>query len=218
MTATLATDHAYGLEPLTPEQADLVAANTGLIGWTLRKKCLGITTGGYDQTDAWQDGWLGLCRAAATHDPDGARPFVRHAIDCIWASITRGRGLYSGRNWRRARGRQDVDRTLPLSLNVARYDRNGEWAELGDTLPAATADPATLAEASDTLDRCVAAGRRACRDATDLAVLAWIVDADDHRPAHALAGPAGMTASAIRNRRLRLIDHMADHRTTTAQG
>lgn len=199
--------HGYGLDHLTAAQAATVDRNLGLIGWTITHPAAPLISRLYTCDDAYQDGWLGLCHAATTH-PDDPR-FAGLAIRRIYHEIHRGRGLVEGRNWRRRQVRRHHgDRLEPLSLHTPTSSTRPD-ATLADTLPDPTPGPAERAATLDLCRRAIDAGHRACNDHIDRAVLAWILDPTDTRPAHELARLHDRHPEAIRRRRLRLTDRMA---------
>jgi hypothetical protein len=97
---------------LTDEQAETVAANLGLVGWVLGK----AGTPEREWDDSWQDGVLGLCRAAQLFDPDRGFRFSTYARAWIMQGIQKGRDELLGSGFRRARDR-GVEWSPPLSLD-----------------------------------------------------------------------------------------------------
>jgi hypothetical protein len=187
------------LGPITDQQQTLMAEHEALIGFTIRTQCAGHFGPGYDVDDAWQDGWFGLAAAAAKYQPELGK-FSPLAVREITKAIRRGQGIAHGRNWRRkTTQRRTIDRTTVATLDALDLDR----------LTATTPDPEAVAVANDLYDRAVAAGRRACTDHIDRAVLAWILDPNDTRPSDELAALYRRSGQAIRNRRHRLTDTMA---------
>lgn len=202
--------HGANLPTITPALAAQIAEHERLIRWTIRHRARPLIQGGYTADDAWQDGWLGLAKAVATYGTDHPR-FPLRAISCIWHEICRGRGIAEGRNWRRAPERRDwIDRAATRSTETW----VAEDQTIGDLLEAPDPAPDQAALDADDLARAVAAGRRACGDHIDRAVLAWILNPYDERPARLVAQCLHRHPEAIRRRRMRLTDRMARALTT----
>lgn len=199
--------HGHNVTRLDPDQADQVAANDRLIHWVIEHKCRGIVDDGYGYADAYQDGWLGLAAAVQIHS--NSDRFARHAVDQIWKGIVRGRGLHSGRNWRRkAHRRTAIDRPPVFSLSETLDLGEGEGSTLADRVPDHRPGPDQVVTDALDLAAAVTAGRRACTDHIDRAVLAWMLDPTDERPIHDLATQFRRNPEAIRRRRLRILDRM----------
>lgn len=111
---------------LTAEQAAVVEANLGLVGHVIGR--MGIYGDSHD--DAYQDGVLGLMRAAQKYDPAKAR-FSTYA--CIWIrqAIGRGHEMAEGRSYRYAR-EHGLEWSAPLSLDAVLGD--GDDYSLADFL------------------------------------------------------------------------------------
>lgn len=208
MTApTALLRHGSDVRTITDTDTERIEAHSHLIAKVISRYCPNITDDGYTYSDAWQDGWLGLAAAVQRH-PDGPA-FTAKARSSIWSSIRRGRGLHSGRNWRRrADTRTPHDRHNRRSLNAPVHSGDG-WDELGATIPDTTAGTDTTAMAAIDLATAIDAGHRACTDHIDRAVLAWILNPLDARPAHELAQLYRRDPETIRQRRIRLISRMA---------
>lgn len=152
---------------LTPAQSEMVAANTGLIGFMLRTKAKHLVGDTYDEADAWQDGVFGLARAVQLYDPSLGYRFSTYALPLIFQSIQRGRGRIESAAWRNAYSEgRSRDFEAPLSLDHEYSNADGS-ADLGDMLPDVHAHPDADATAIEAVDRL----RAACRDDLDHAVL-----------------------------------------------
>lgn len=83
--------------PLTPEQQNYVTANSGLIGFTIQRDCRGLVARRNERCrsrrleweDAWQVGYLGLCRAARIFEPARGLKFGTIAWYQIRSAIQR---------------------------------------------------------------------------------------------------------------------------------
>jgi hypothetical protein len=98
---------------LTPEQADMVAANTGLIGHVI--KIMHIPPREHD--DRWQDGTLGLIRAVQLYEPERGFTFATYAVYWIRQAVAKGREVEEGAAFRQAK-RTDTPYRAPLSLDA----------------------------------------------------------------------------------------------------
>lgn len=110
---------------LTAVEQARVAENLGLIQFTIDRYCRYLQP--HELDDAWQDGVLGLCRAAQRFDPDKGR-FSTIAVYWIRQSVERGRFSLEGVNYRRAHRHGDRYQP-PTSLDVPLGDPGG------DTIP-----------------------------------------------------------------------------------
>lgn len=149
---------------LTPAQSEMVLANTGLIGFVLKRNRF-LVGGVYEEIDAWQDGFFGLVRAVQKFDPGLGYTFATYAPPQIRAAIQRGRGRSEGKQWRTAAAEGTLDQ-LEAALSLDGLVVDGE-IELGDVLPDRHATPDADAVAIEAVDRL----RSACRDDLDHAVL-----------------------------------------------
>ena len=151
---------------LTPAQADMLAANTGLIGFMLKTRAKHLVGGVYDNADAWQDGVFGLARAVQLFDPDRGYRFSTYALPLIFQSIQRGRGRCESKRWREAYANNEARSWEPdLSLDYQPDDSSA--APIADLLPDLDAHPESDAVAAEATSRL----REACRDDLDHAVL-----------------------------------------------
>lgn len=77
--------------PLTEAQRALVADNLGLVGWYIRQRVRGVGRPGAERdfADLFQEGCLGLARAARTYDPARGIPFAAFAAWRVRAAISR---------------------------------------------------------------------------------------------------------------------------------
>lgn len=100
---------------LTPEQADMVAANTGLISLVVKPHMV-------DYDDAFQDGVLGLARATQKFDPSKGFKFSTYAYQWIRQAVNEGRTIRSEHGQKNARrvygyGNADPD-SLPVLVSL----------------------------------------------------------------------------------------------------
>ncbi len=82
---------AAKVNPLTPEQQELVRDNLGLIGVHLRRFVPGLARPKRDREwpDLFQEGCLGLIRAAVDFDPARGIPFAAFALPRIHQAVSR---------------------------------------------------------------------------------------------------------------------------------
>lgn len=103
-------------------QRNLVENNRNLVYATIRR----YIGGGYvTNEDMVSDGFLGLCKAAATFDPDRSVMFSTYAVKCILSEITKE----FRHRMCKCRGCGDV----PVSLNQT-YMLSDEFVELLDII------------------------------------------------------------------------------------
>ena len=85
-------EHAVKTRPLTPSQQQLVRENMGLVAVHLKRR-LPNERNRPDGADRWdelfQDGCVGLIRAAETFDPCRGVPFAAHALENIQRAVDR---------------------------------------------------------------------------------------------------------------------------------
>lgn len=76
---------------LTGEQRRLVETNMGLVTWHIRRNVQGIDRPSRDREwdDLFQEGCLGLARAAATYDRDSGVAFTTFAVRRIQSAVNR---------------------------------------------------------------------------------------------------------------------------------
>lgn len=118
------------MERLTPDQAQMVADNLGLIWRHVgKRRAAGMPEDRAE--DTFQDGVFGLIRAAQKFDPDRGCTFSTYAEAWIRQSMSRGAGFFEGRAFRRAVV-NGTDWQRPVSLDVV-YGEDGD-TDLGDFL------------------------------------------------------------------------------------
>lgn len=176
---------------LTDDERAMVEANTGLVAFVLRRRR--TPTDRWD--DAWQNGMLGLLRAAQMFEPAKGFRFSTYALTWIQACVQRGAEVEAGANARRA-GKDGIE-WAPLSLDL---EFGPEGLLLRDIV-AAGDDPAAAAVAAvhqvDVLERFTSL----CRDDFDRALILGL--ADGRRPT-AIARQHGQPESVARFRVARI--------------
>lgn len=186
---------------LTPKQQAMVTDNLGLIHFTINQYYRHLA----DDPDSYQDGVLGLIRAARDFNPAKAR-FSTYAVIWIRREVGRGRDTRMGLNYRHARY-AGHDYQPPLSLDQLITVDDGDSTTLADYLPAAGPQPHDEIE-----DRAlVAVTTRVlvhhARDEIDRDVISRLFDRlNDQRPdsRKAIGDRHGLTAEGVRQREVRL--------------
>jgi len=188
------------LDGATPEHWQIVLDNTGLVWRHVNRMRLVESC----REDAYQDGLLGLLRAAMLFDPDRGYTFATYADAWIRQYIAKGRARVEGKNYRRAVASGDTY-TPPESLDADLGSDNG--FTLAELLPDRT-DPCDDVERHLALD-VVLAG---CNDSIDLAILG-LMALDGGVPLREIAEDNSVSVQTVRNRRLRL-RHLASTAVT----
>ena len=193
---------------LTVAEQDVVAKNLGLVQWTIGRFFGGMKQADYD--DAWQDGVVGLCRAAQKFDPGRGIRFATYAPFWIRQAIERGRGDFEGVSFRTAMNTGRIgDYRPPISLEYQRgFDGGDRMADAGQsTIGADLEDPGELFEERVCLRDLIERVGDACQDEVDRSIIEAgrvMVDvAACHRDV-AVAERHGLSSEAIRRRRLKL--------------
>lgn len=179
---------------LTPAQAEMVMANTGLIGFVL-KRTRWLVGGVYTEQDAWQDGFFGLVRAVQKFDPSLGYRFSTYAPAQIKSAIQHGRGRAEGKRWRTAADAGELDQLeYPVSLDGLVVDGD---IELGEALPSPGPSPE-----DEAITREVIAWLRstACQDVLDRAVLDAMLAGESTHAAAVRLGYSHTTGSNRANR------------------
>lgn len=195
------------LPPLTDDESKMVAANLGLVQWTMNRWFSHLKP--HEHEDAWQDGVLGLMRAVQKFDPATAR-IATYAPIWIRQSIDRGREQFEGVNYRAAkRAGRVVDYKTPVPLSTDAMRDNG-WGthDIGTTLVDPTAQVDESACWRDVLDRLAAA----CVDDIERAILRAAFDmADAQVPERdqVVAAEFGVSKELVRRRRRRMFARAA---------
>lgn len=184
-------------EPLTPEQADMVANNMGLVYRHANR------LPDHLRDDAVQDAVFGLARAAQKYDPSRGFTFATYADNWIRQAIQRGRGNFEGIDWRRATQSGDPLPAPPARLDMVIGDGD---AELG-LLAVMTTDDDVTDEIDGQLlveqiehHLCAHAGQLSDTDRVVLAEMLWW----DRSSARTLAERLGVSRQAVESRRRKL--------------
>lgn len=151
---------------LTPAQQAMVEANTGLVGFVLRRRRCPPEM--WD--DQFQDGLIGLMRAAQLFDPSKGYRFSTYAVGWIRAGLQKGERNFQGRSYRVA---QDGRGTwqAPLSLDASLSEGDLEEITLGDAVLVDDRDPADDVIRDLDQSLIMRATLAACRDDLDRAVM-----------------------------------------------
>lgn len=167
---------------------------------------------GYNRDDAWQDGYFGLEEAIRRWDPRRGELSTIATIYIIKA-IRKGRGTYGGINYRReTRGSSSVPR-LPVSL-----DRSSGYEdsviEVRVISDGTELDPESQAERSVLIELVKSVGPAMCCNDVDRAVLASLIDFDDHRSVAAkhrdIGDRFGLSSETVRQRQHALIERIRE--------
>jgi RNA polymerase sigma factor (sigma-70 family) len=143
---------------LTDAQRAVVEDNFGLVGFTISRYFPHLA----GDPDAFQDGVLGLMRAALDYDPARAR-ISTYAVPWIRQALGRGQERRMGKNYRAARYRGE-EYTPPLSLDSLVAGDGDDGLPLEGKVTAEVPDPAD--QVAERLDATLLARRvwGACRD------------------------------------------------------
>lgn len=183
-------------ERLTPEQQKMVEANTGLVGFALKRR----RTPPDQWDDAFQDGLVGLMRAVQLFDPDRGYTFATYAMYWIRQGIQKGQRDFEGVSFRAAQdGRGEWAPTLSLdvtNVGAGEHDVTGGGA-FGEGVLAADDDPAEEALRAGHEALLVAASMGLCRDELDRAV---IIATAQGTPLTRVALEFGVSRETPRNR------------------
>lgn len=202
--STVVTVEGWGrpLPPLTDHERATVEANTGLVSVVLRRR----HTPNSEWDDSYQDGLLGLMRAAQLYDPTRGIRFSTYAYNWISDAVARGRRRLLGRSYRSA---YDAGHPwhAPLSLDVPIGD--------GDTFGTLTLIDDYPGPDDQATDVALLAELAAHVDRMDLDRLDRIIAGEVLRPHgragdRAIAARCGVSSEIIRRRRHRLQARLRD--------
>lgn len=188
------------MPPLDDAERMLVEQNTGLVGFVLRRR----HTPDNEWDDSFQDGLIGLMRAAQKFDPARGYQFSTYAMAWIRQAVQRGTGLREGVNWRRVYVQRAEGATYeaPLSLDHHTAGHEDEHWTLGDQLYADD-DPETIAIGNVDQPALLQRLLHVCADALDVAIVTSALS-DDHFSRRAIAEQHGVSHEWVRQRMLRL--------------
>lgn len=132
MDAAMTATGSSSFPPLTADQAAMVEANLGLIGWILGRR----RTPPDEWDDSFQDAVIGLARATQLFDPKRGFTFATYARPWIIQAIQRGRGTTMGANFRRAQGNNGMatrtEWVPPTSLDTTLHGYDNDGGALAD--------------------------------------------------------------------------------------
>lgn len=188
---------------LTADQQAMVEANVGLVGFFLNR--WKTPAGQWD--DAYQDGLIGLMRAAQKYEPLKGFTFSTYAQHWIRAGLQKGERAFEGRTFRAAQdGRGEWHPTVSLDAELDGLD---DRVTLGDAVLVDDTDPADEATTSVLLTQLEARAKSHRFDRIDRAIIRDLFDPRrldvalterDER----LADRFGYSREMIRQRRRRL--------------
>lgn len=181
------------LPPLTDDERATVEANLGLV-WRI----VTLTRiPDLEADDAFQDGVLGLMRAAQLFDPSKGFAFSTYADAWIRQTVTRGRRRLRGRSYRSALDAgEGWEPPLSLDFPVGESD-----TPLQAVLPSAGPGPEPLAVDVVFLEEVIEHLAGLDLDAVDRAIVGFLTD-PGRPPLIEFAGEVGMSTEMIRRRRL----------------
>jgi RNA polymerase sigma factor (sigma-70 family) len=178
---------------------DLAEQNLGLIGFVIRKWHRHLPP--EEQDEAYQDGYIGLLRAAEKFDPQKGWAFSTYAVFWVRRFIMQGREEREGINYRRA-VRAGSSYLEPKSLSTVL----GDGIDLADTLIAAEDVEATVGRR--VLAAQVAArATRMCADDIDRAALARLTG--EGETLVAAEARLGVSRQTVLNRQNRMRNRLA---------
>lgn len=186
---------------LTDAERRRVEDNLGLVVFVLKRR----RTPASRWDDEYQDGVLGLMRAAQKFEPERGFRFSTYAMAWIREGIQKGHARVKGVSYRSAvaAGRPYED---PLSLDVPLGTEAG--VVLGDTLVSAE-DPAELATrivgGRQQAHEVVRQLRAACRDDADHRVVDALISGT---PLQRIAPEVGLRPATLQNRRNQLVSRV----------
>lgn len=183
--------------PLTDDERAMVEANLGLVGFVVART-IGRTSGDLAE-ELFQDGVVGLMRAAQLFDPARGFRFSTYAMFWIRQGIGRGRERRDGANSRRA-ARYGDDWHEPLSLDLVYSSEDAEDLTIKGLL-ADTADPEADALDSVALSELAVGILDECVDGIDRALVLGIADG---KSLAEIARAMGVSTTTITNRLRRL--------------
>lgn len=190
------------LPPLTDDESKMVAANLGLVQWTMNRWFSHLKP--HEHEDAWQDGVLGLMRAVQKFDPATAR-IATYAPIWIRQSIDRGREQFEGVNYRALKRTGHVaDYRCPVSLSADVMRDNGFGALVVEDQ---VEDRSVQVEDAACWREVFARLADLCADDVDRAILRCGLDMADE-PAYirdrVVAAELGLASETVRRRRQKL--------------
>jgi hypothetical protein len=178
--------------PLTDEERAIVEANTGLIALVLRRR----HTPTDEWADSYQDGVLGLCRAAQLFDPALGNRFSTYAYPWVWEAVSKGRGRLLGRSYRSG------PRTWRAPLSIDHTLDHGDT--IHDLFPDPGPGPDDEALAAEIVAEIAAHAERMDLDRIDRIIVGELLRPAGRRADRAVAERCEVTRECIRKRRLRL--------------
>lgn len=190
MSGVIGVKHGGNLDGATDDHWQMAVDNHGLVWRHVNR----LQPPEHVRDDMYQDGLLGLVRAAMKFDPAKGYTFATYADAWIINAIQRGRGARDGRSWRSAE-RKGVLLDDPLSLDAP---LPGMRVGL-DGMIAADSDPEGEAVFRDLADRVY----RCCDDELDVAVAETMI-CDRGVTSGVLANLHEVNRQTVWNRRAKL--------------
>lgn len=187
--------------PLTDHERTIVEANTGLVSVVLRRR----HTRADEWDDSYQDGLLGLIRAAQLFDPGRGFRFSTYADAWISDAVVQGRRRLLGRSFRAA-AKTGRAWAAPVSLDL----RMEHGDTIGDLVlvdaepgPDAVVDVALVAELAAHVERMDL-------DRLDRVIAGELLRAGGRARDHVVATRQGVSREIVRRRRIRLQARLRD--------
>lgn len=173
---------------LTDDQRRLVEANIALVPWVLKRMRIAPTE--YD--DKFQDGLLGLIRAAQKYEPARGFTFSTYAHNWIRAGIQSGTARFEGSGYRRAL-LNDEPYLRPVSLDTPPRG-DDDSGTLLDLIAAVDADPTEQIEHDEAGDELLRLVLTVARDHIDHTLAVSIAEGASLKKAAAAAHCSGQVA------------------------
>lgn len=186
------------LDGATPEHWRMVEDNTRLVWFFIHKYRIPEQR----RDDAFQDGCLGLLRAAMKFDPTKGYTFSTYAKQFVQQYIERGHGRLEGANYRRAKYYELSEYEMPASLD-APLAHDSSFALVDTLVDDEHVDEAVTFET--TLDELP------CRDQLDEDLVAMMRAGYERGRLQVLASSYGLSHEAVRRRWKRLNSIAARH-------
>jgi RNA polymerase sigma factor (sigma-70 family) len=195
------------LTAVTDEHQATALENVGLIAYTLRYFRV-PTNSDYTFDDAMQDGWFGLVKAVAKHDPSKGS-LSNYAMSHIRRQVDLGRARAAEQVMRSdiRRGRPFVAGRRPLSID--RENSSSDSRRIIDELQS-TDSTDDEAVSSALVSSMIERGRAVCRNAVDTDILESLIRPERKTVLRSEIGRRhGLTVDAVRAREKTLLVRLA---------